>query len=670
MIVKRVIFYTLSLMLIFGTLSSNMGYDKKVVVLVSTPADAIVAAPYAKALGYKLVYTPTDYLSNNAKSKLEGASEVIIIGGPVAVSDNVENEIKSLGIKTERIWGETRIETSQKVFKALIKEKPEMAKNLVVVEGFNEKISPIAVDFNAPILYYGLGRDKEVINTIKSMKFNTSIILGKKIPIDIQSSVADVSKNTIIAYGDEEEVIKVAISALPKLNPEAKNEGIVLVYSQKSEDPILTAIENFVAGSVGAIVPLTYKSEDTIKAILSKIATITTSVYILSDDPEVDNIITTLAPSVGIHRVSTSTSEVSGGGGGGSYYVPPSPNPSIVVQKYTIISINNETDVVKFADIGDNKEDGNYVEVSGTSEIKLPEIKIITNAINKTYTIDGNNVSIIFEGNANALNLIYPIETGAITYGENVTVTFYGSKAFANKEVTLHIITSRQELRNAVNDLLNGNAGKLFDLLNSSPVKITKTADSNGDATFTVAPQNYGENIIIITEGNGTIKNNVTILGVGGFEYLKYKLSIVKDAYLGGTVYFNLSLNQTPETSVRYGLMLISGNGYKGTIYITGTTPHDKYFNVSIVGDKNSETIVQNSDLISLNASKVKNIIDTLFNSATAGAWYSDITNNRSKIAIITSDIPMGTNCYVIGIVYEPNTKKIVALNQTEILLK
>ena len=58
------------MMLVLGTLPLTFAAGEKVVIVVSTPADAIVAAPYAKAMGYELVYTPKDKLSEEAKEKL------------------------------------------------------------------------------------------------------------------------------------------------------------------------------------------------------------------------------------------------------------------------------------------------------------------------------------------------------------------------------------------------------------------------------------------------------------------------------------------------------------------------------------------------------------------------------------------------------------------------
>lgn len=48
----------LSLIIVLSMLPTTLavGTPEKVAVVVSTPADAIVAAPYAKAMGYNLIF--------------------------------------------------------------------------------------------------------------------------------------------------------------------------------------------------------------------------------------------------------------------------------------------------------------------------------------------------------------------------------------------------------------------------------------------------------------------------------------------------------------------------------------------------------------------------------------------------------------------------------------
>ncbi len=336
----------LSLIMILGVLPLGFASEttENIAVVVSTPADAVVAAPYAKAMGYKLIYTPTSKLSDEAKRELEENSidKVIIIGGPVAVSSNVENNIKELNINTQRVWGETRIETSQKVYELIKNEKPEMAKNVIIADGFNEKIIPVAVNFNAPVLYYGLNKDDKVVNLLKTTNPEYAVILGKNIPKTIIKTLSEHAKNTIIASGsDDTTIIKTALSYIPRINPNAENKDVAVVYAEKNNNPILEAISNFVKGDVNAIVPIPESKESAINTIVSKL-TFASGITISSDSSSVSNILSSIATEKGIS--STTTTPSLGGGGGGHHHHHYIPTPTVdnkpVINKFDVSSID------------------------------------------------------------------------------------------------------------------------------------------------------------------------------------------------------------------------------------------------------------------------------------------------------------------------------------------
>ncbi|MDP4179171.1 MAG: cell wall-binding repeat-containing protein [Bacillota bacterium] len=85
--------------------------------------DALCASPLAKKYNAPIILTKTYILSNSAKKELKRLSvkNVFIVGGTAAVSSDVENQIKSLGINPTRIAGANRYETSLKVAKQLDK---------------------------------------------------------------------------------------------------------------------------------------------------------------------------------------------------------------------------------------------------------------------------------------------------------------------------------------------------------------------------------------------------------------------------------------------------------------------------------------------------------------------------------------------------------------------
>jgi methanogen extracellular protein (TIGR04279 family) len=201
--------------------------------------------------------------------------------------------------------------------------------------------------------------------------------------------------------------------------------------------------------------------------------------------------------------------------------------------------------------------------------------------------------------------------------------------------------------------------------------KVTETTDGSGDADFTLTPTSYGENIVLVTLGNGTIDTTATVLGFSGFEYLKYELTIGVTDFNPLTDNFevNMLLDQTPTSNVRYGVMAITEDGYSFTLNIDGTSTADKNFDVSLVGDDSSAEIVSDSELVSLTASSIKDILESAFTAGTAGVAYSDVTTTDNTTKSFTVDFDSGETVYIIGIVYDISNKKIVGLDQIEEVL-
>ncbi|EHP88530.1 cell wall-binding repeat-containing protein [Methanotorris formicicus] len=306
----------ISILMILSVMPLTFADSKEnVAIIVSTPADAVVAAPYAKAMGYKLIYTPSKDLSEDAKRTLEieHINKVIIVGGPVAVSNNVENKLKlDLKIKTERVWGETRVETSAKLFERWVKEDPKIAEKVVLAEGFNEKIIPVAVGFDAPVLYYAPNKAEIAINTLKTLnvKIDKAVILGTEVPKEVKE-VSKISKTVMVASDkDPAKVIKTAISFAKEINPEISKKSVAVVAFEKTNNPIINAILEFVKGNVGSIVPIPTEDDKSISNIISGVISINTNVNVFGESStimdKVVNVITKVSKSEGA-TVSVST---------------------------------------------------------------------------------------------------------------------------------------------------------------------------------------------------------------------------------------------------------------------------------------------------------------------------------------------------------------------------
>jgi len=122
--------------------------------LVLTFPDALAATPLASSHFAPLLLTKKDSLPVGFADELKrlGAKDVILVGGTGAISEKVQNQIKGLGIKIERISGKNRYETAVK-----IAEKVGMEEALFVTTGANFadslSISPSAVRY--PIEWRG-----------------------------------------------------------------------------------------------------------------------------------------------------------------------------------------------------------------------------------------------------------------------------------------------------------------------------------------------------------------------------------------------------------------------------------------------------------------------------------------------------------------------------------
>ncbi|MGM0843651.1 MAG: cell wall-binding repeat-containing protein [Bacillota bacterium] len=90
--------------------------EKAILVYGRGYADSLTIASYAAQNGYPVFLTDTKKLTSETKAELDKYSEVLVIGGETVISKDVEAE---LSVKTTRIGGENRFETSQQIIDKL-----------------------------------------------------------------------------------------------------------------------------------------------------------------------------------------------------------------------------------------------------------------------------------------------------------------------------------------------------------------------------------------------------------------------------------------------------------------------------------------------------------------------------------------------------------------------
>lgn len=141
--------------------------------------DALSGAPLAYQLNAPILLTKTDTLPEETAREINrlNATKAIILGGENAISPSTESEIKSLGLKIERISGENRYDTSAKIAKRMGGD-PSYA---VVAYGLNFPdalaIAPYAAKMGYPILL--VDSDKVPAATSKALAtIKDTIVVG------------------------------------------------------------------------------------------------------------------------------------------------------------------------------------------------------------------------------------------------------------------------------------------------------------------------------------------------------------------------------------------------------------------------------------------------------------------------------------------------------------
>jgi len=158
-------------------------FDTAIIVTGSNFADAMTMAPFSARMGSPILFTETDALSGDTKKALVDwkIRKVIIAGGPAAVSESVEAEIKALGIEVSRLYGDNRYLTSLKVAEFFKQSYPYEGILIATGQNFPDALAGavLAARYKAPIVLAGKDSLRpEILNFIHSVKPRFKYILG------------------------------------------------------------------------------------------------------------------------------------------------------------------------------------------------------------------------------------------------------------------------------------------------------------------------------------------------------------------------------------------------------------------------------------------------------------------------------------------------------------
>lgn len=148
-------------------------------------ADGLSATPIATHYNGPLLLVSKDTIPDSVTNEIKrlGAKNVVIVGGAGVVSENVENQLKDLGItKITRLAGKDRYDTAFQVLKYIDANLYEV-NNIVVANGLGEadalSIAPVAGRDNMPLVLVGKDSIKdEIYNWLESKDINHAYYIG------------------------------------------------------------------------------------------------------------------------------------------------------------------------------------------------------------------------------------------------------------------------------------------------------------------------------------------------------------------------------------------------------------------------------------------------------------------------------------------------------------
>lgn len=139
---------------------SKILFQKADTVIITSSdkmVDSLASSPYGVGIKAPTLLVDKDSISKEVLSEIKrlNPSKIIIAGGKLSISEKVENQIKQLGIKQQRISGHDRFETAVKLGEQ-VRANSNNKKEIILVNGFNNidalTAGSLASKLNIPVL--------------------------------------------------------------------------------------------------------------------------------------------------------------------------------------------------------------------------------------------------------------------------------------------------------------------------------------------------------------------------------------------------------------------------------------------------------------------------------------------------------------------------------------
>ncbi|MCK4703031.1 TIGR04279 domain-containing protein, partial [Candidatus Bathyarchaeota archaeon] len=165
-----------------------------------------------------------------------------------------------------------------------------------------------------------------------------------------------------------------------------------------------------------------------------------------------------------------------------------------------VVTVDGET--IFIATHTSDLTSGNWIELSGGTEIKLPSLTLAYEGLAST-TYDGDVATVTIESSFAEDETTYPLDTHHVySTGQTIPATFWGSSALASTAVDFKLISisSIAEAKDIFSDAFQGDLDPLQNKLDNPTWSETKTLSGTGDATVTISSQSVGNYLLVVVK--------------------------------------------------------------------------------------------------------------------------------------------------------------------------
>jgi methanogen extracellular protein (TIGR04279 family) len=261
--------------------------------------------------------------------------------------------------------------------------------------------------------------------------------------------------------------------------------------------------------------------------------------------------------------------------GGSSVYAAPSSDFPLDV----VVTGPGFTDTVRFADHTDSLSEGNWVILSGGTDVTLPAITLSYSGVTDASYQRGGNTITVQTLNLNGRTVTYPLTTHPVYAPTDTIMYSYGGDAdLVGNTVSVRVIpVDATDFRDAASDAFRGDTALMKSILGSAIIPPqSKTLDGGGDiATSSLGALSAGDYLLVIVKETTGNPYSLDVYSVTPIEVLDYASTVEHPSSVNAGSNLPVTVQLTAgAASRRYGAVMIKKTRYNANLVLTsdGTT--------------------------------------------------------------------------------------------------